>query len=172
MLLDGFHDDVPVLDVVLGQHRQHVYQRLAVDVEVHEGRQVLLFDVLLLRRIHSWSSVITTTFNIFFHRQLRSLIVLICQTSWNRKETQHNSVRDFLLNCFFICFHWVATKLQFNDHQAQRYGETKWNCVFPWASEAKVSRRTVLITLKSFWWLFMNLLWWPDSTLLMKLFNE
>lgn len=48
MLLDGIHDDLAMLDVLLGQNRQHIDQRLAVVRQIHQTGQVLLGELLVL----------------------------------------------------------------------------------------------------------------------------
>lgn len=45
MLLDGVHDDRRVVEVLLGQDGQHVDERLAVDVQIRQARQVLGLDL-------------------------------------------------------------------------------------------------------------------------------
>lgn len=45
MLLDGVHDDRRVVEVLLGQDGQHVDERLAVDVQIGQARQVLGLDL-------------------------------------------------------------------------------------------------------------------------------
>lgn len=46
VLFHRVHDDLGILEVFLGQYRQHVYQRFAVDVQVGQTGQVFFLDLL------------------------------------------------------------------------------------------------------------------------------